>query len=49
MEDVAQLVGISRQHLWLLETGKCEPSATILAQLSKLYDRKIEHFIRPKK
>lgn len=48
-EDVAQIIGISRQYLWLLESGKCEPSATILAQLSRLYDKEIEHFIRPKK
>lgn len=49
MEDVARTVGITRQYLWMLESGQCDPSATILAQLSKLYDKKIEHFIRPKK
>ena len=49
VEDVAKAIGISRQHLWLLESGRCEPSATILAQLSWLYDKKIEYFMRPKK
>lgn len=49
MEDVAKAVGISRQFLFLLEKGTCEPSATILARLSWLYDKQIEYFIRPKK
>lgn len=49
LEDVAQAVGITRQYLSLLENGRCVPSATVLAQLGRLYDKRIEYFIRTKK
>lgn len=36
--EVARVIGISRQHLWNIETGKRTPSAEILARLCFLYD-----------
>ena len=42
--DVAETIGISRQHLWLLETGQRTPSGKILAQLCWLYDKRVEDF-----
>jgi DNA-binding XRE family transcriptional regulator len=35
---VAEAIGISRQHLWQIETGKRKPGSVILAKLCWLYD-----------
>lgn len=42
--DVAETIGITRQHLWLLETGRCAPSGKILAQLCWLYGKEVKDF-----
>ncbi len=34
---VARAVGISRQHLWQVETGRCVPGSDVLASLCWLY------------
>lgn len=38
---VAEAVGISRQHLWQIETGKRKPGSEILTRLCWLYDLKL--------
>lgn len=35
---VSEALGISRQHLWQIETGRRAPGSRILAQLCWLYD-----------
>jgi DNA-binding XRE family transcriptional regulator len=44
MQDVAETIGITRQYLWKLETGKSAPSGKILAQLCWLYGKRVEDF-----
>jgi transcriptional regulator with XRE-family HTH domain len=38
MVAVAEAIGITRQHLWQIESGKRSPGAKILTQLCWLYD-----------
>ena len=45
-DEVARAVGISRQHLWLIETGKCRPSAEVVARLCYLYGIEIRDLVR---
>lgn len=35
--EAAKLVGISRQHLNQIESGKCRPNSDVLARLCILY------------
>lgn len=35
--SVAEAIGISRQHLWQIETGRRKPGSEILASLCWLY------------
>lgn len=44
--EVAKEIGISRQQLWMIESGKVVPSGEILAKLCWLYDRPIKDFTR---
>lgn len=44
--EVAQASGISRQHLWLIETGRSKPSAEIIAKLCVLYGVGIHDLVR---
>lgn len=39
--QVAEIVGISRQHLFQIERGKTRPNADVLARLCLLYDVEI--------
>jgi DNA-binding XRE family transcriptional regulator len=45
-DEVAGAVGITRQHLWLIETGKSRPSAEIVARLCCLYGVEIRDLVR---
>lgn len=38
---VAETIGISRQHLWQIETGRRKAGSEILAKLCWLYDLSI--------
>ena len=38
---VAEVLGISRQHLWQIETGRRKPGSEILAKLCWLYGLEI--------
>jgi putative transcriptional regulator len=40
--DVAQRIGVSRQTINAIETGKFDPSLPVAFRLAKLFDLKIE-------
>jgi transcriptional regulator with XRE-family HTH domain len=46
MKEVASAVGITRQHLWLIESGECTPGGDILARLCILYGVRIADLTR---
>lgn len=44
--SVANAIGITRQYLWQIETGRKKPGGEILAKLCWLYDVKISDLIK---
>lgn len=40
-EFVADMIGITRQYLYKVESGECTPGGDILAKLCRLYDVEI--------
>lgn len=44
--EVADAIGISRQHLWLIENGRAKPSADTLVKLCALYGLPIHQVTR---
>jgi len=42
--EVAREIGITRQHLWQIESGRAKPSGEILAKLCWLYGKPIQEF-----
>lgn len=45
-QEVADAVGSSRQHLWMIEEGKHSPNADLLAKLCVLYGVQITELTR---
>ncbi|PHZ85292.1 helix-turn-helix transcriptional regulator [Paremcibacter congregatus] len=45
--QLAEVLGVSRQTINALETGKYDPSLPLAFSLAKLFDRKIEEIFFP--
>ena len=45
--DLAQLLGVSRQTINAVETGKYDPSLPLAFKLASLFDRQIEQIFEP--
>ena len=45
--ELADAVGVSRQTINALETGKYDPSLPLAFKLAKLFDRRIEDIFDP--
>lgn len=43
VEKLAQEVGVTRQALWTIESGKVSPSATVALRLAKVLNTPVEH------
>lgn len=44
--EAARLAGISRQALWLIETGRTKPTGDVLVRLCLLYGVQLHDLIR---
>lgn len=44
---VAKSIGMTRQGLWQIETGRCKPSSDTLAKLCFLYGVEISDVTKP--
>lgn len=45
--DMADLLGVSRQTVNAIETGKYDPSLTLAFKIAQLLDMKIEEIFQP--
>jgi putative transcriptional regulator len=45
--ELAERLGVSRQTINAVETGKYEPSLTLAFKMAKLFDQRIEDIFQP--